>query len=300
LHSSVVSNAGGSGCRLEVANALWGQRGDRFLEEFLAVTRKFYQATFQDLDFAKATEQSRLTINKWVADHTNDRIPELLKSGDIRPLTTLVLTNAIYFKGRWASEFAVAHTTNAPFFIGNNDSVEVPMMNQTGTFGYATGRNSDVLELPYDGERLAMVIILPKDADGLDGVEQSLDAETVTRWLEALEPQPIRVSLPRFKLEVEFNLSKTLQAMGMTDAFSRSADFSGMNGARNLFISLVRHQAEVEVNEEGTEASAATAVVIEKRAMPPSFRADHPFMFLIRDRQTGSILFLGRMVNPNA
>jgi serine protease inhibitor len=173
-------------------------------------------------------------------------------------------------------------------------------MHQVARFPLAALDNLDILELPYQGDRLAMVVLLPKKRDGLTALEKSLSRENLDRWLGLLGPQPVRLSLPRFKLERRFELSRTLQAMGMIDAFAAGkADFSGMTGNRELFISLVIHQAEVEVNEEGTEASAATAVVHKRGAPPTAFVADHPFLFLIRDRQSGSILFMGRVVNPS-
>jgi serpin B len=289
-----------SGYRLDVANAAWGQKGYGFLEDYLALTREYYNAGFREVDFVEGTEQARQIINAWVEDQTEHRIKELLQRPDLDPATVLVLTNAIYFKGSWASRFDEKYTKDGPFWMNEKDNVVVPMMHQVARFPLAALDNLDILELPYQGDRLAMVVLLPKKRDGLTALEKSLSRENLDRWLGLLGPQPVRLSLPRFKLERRFELSRTLQAMGMIDAFAAGkADFSGMTGNRELFISLVIHQAEVEVNEEGTEASAATAVVHKRGAPPTAFVADHPFLFLIRDRQSGSILFMGRVVNPS-
>ncbi|UCG32286.1 MAG: serpin family protein [Phycisphaerales bacterium] len=299
LESSLEAASDASGCRLHVANALWGQQGHGFLTEFLALTQEHYGAGFREVDFGRATEQARQTINAWVADQTERKIKELLLQGDVDPSTVLALTNAIYFKGDWASQFDPGATIDAPFRISETEEVVVPMMRQTRKFALYEDDGLDVLELPYVGDRLSMLILLPKKTDGLTAVEESLSRENLRMWLGQSRVQPVQVSLPRFKLETRFDLSNTLQAMGMTDAFSgAAADFSGMTGQRDLFISLVIHEAQVEVNEEGTEAAAATAVVMRKGPLPAAFTADHPFCFLIRDKETGSILFLGRVTNP--
>lgn len=288
-----------SGHRLHLANALWGQKGYYFLEEFLALTKTHYGAGLREVDFAQATEQARLTINQWVEGETEHKIRELLQRGDLDAATALVLTNAIYFKGDWASRFDRRQTKEDSFWINRLEQVTVPMMHQLRRFAFAATEDLDLLEMPYQGERLSMVLLLPKKVHGLATLEKSLSRENLDRWLGQLHQQPVRVRLPRFKLGARFNLGKTLQAMGMTDAFYGKADFSGMTGRRDLWIDDVIHQAQVEVNEEGTEASAATAVVMRKGPRPATFTADHPFLFLIRDKQSGSILFLGRVVNPS-
>jgi len=301
LQSSVKAAGYGSGCRLHTANALWGQQGYGFLEEFLALERRHYGAGLRELDFAHATEQARQTINAWIADQTQQMIKELLEAKDLDPGVALVLTNAIYFKGLWASQFDPQSTREGPFRINEEEKVVVPMMQQLRRFPYAATEQVDLLELPYVGDRLSMVILLPKAADGLERLEESLNRENLDRWLGQLGQEALHVSLPRFKLDTRFDLAKTLSAMGMIDAFSSAkADFSGMTGRRDLFISLVIHQAQMEVNEEGTEAAAGTAVVMRKGPRPAVFAADHPFLLLIRDQQSGSILFIGRVVNPKA
>jgi serpin B len=298
LESSVKAASDGSTCTLHVANALWGQQGYGFLDEFLTLNQAHYGAGFREVDFVGATEEARQAINMWVEHQTQQMIQELLQKGDLDAADVLVLTNAIYFKSDWASRFERQHTQETPFTIGVTEPVLVPMMSSFGQFAFAETDDLQVLELPYAGERLSMVVLLPKQVRGLPALEGALNTESLERWLGMLSEQPVRVRLPRFKLDSRFELSKMLQAMGMTDAFSRKADFSGMTGRRGLFIGMVIHQAAVEINEEGTEAAAATAVKMKRGPAPVLFNADHPFLFLIRDRQTGSVLFMGRLVNP--
>jgi serpin B len=285
---------------LVVANRLWGQKGYRFLPDFLKLLEADYGAGIETLDFAKETEAARQTINAWIEKQTRDKIKDLLKPGVLDAMTRLVLTNAIYFKGKWASEFDKKATREEDFFVTPETKVAAPLMHRTADFGYFDGGDFQVLGLPYQGDRLAMVVLLPKAKDGLAALEASLSAEKLTDWLGKLHRRKVEVALPRFKTTAEFSLKDTLVAMGMTDAFG-DADFSGMTGAKDLFISAVIHKAFVDVNEEGTEAAAATAVVMRPLnggGPPPVFRADHPFLFLIRDTKTGSILFLGRILDP--
>jgi serpin B len=294
-------NAAGhhSGCTLHPANALWAQQGYGFLDEFLAVVRRHYGAAFRTVDFAGDAEHARQAINTWVASRTEATIPELLRESDLDPSDVLVLANAVYFHGSWASRFDPELTHEAPFRISPSEQTTVAMMHQTGRFPFTSGDHLDVLEMPYDGDRLSMLLLLPKKVGGLPDVENLLSTENIDRWLGLLRQQAVNVSLPRFSLGFRADLAKTLEAMGMSDAFhGRVADFSGMTGRRDLFIGAVMHQAQVEVNEEGTEATTATAVTLKKGCPVPTFAADHPFLFLIRDRETGCILFIGRVVNP--
>jgi serpin B len=216
-------------------------------------------------------------------------------------MTRLVLTNAIYFKGKWASQFKPERTQDAPFTLLDGQKVNVPMMSQTGKFSYMETDTTQVLELPYVNDELSMVILLPKKIDGVSELERELARDNLAGWLDRLRKCEVRVFLPRFKMTSEFELAGVLSSMGMPDAFCSKADFSGMTGNRDFFISAVVHKAYVEVNEEGTEAAAATGVVMKLTSVappPPIFRADHPFVFLIRDNQSGSILFMGRLANP--
>jgi len=290
------------GYELVTANALWAQRGYEFLKPFLELTQKHYGAGLKEANFAGNTEAARKTINTWVEQQTREKIKDLIQPGILTTLTRLVLTNAIYFKGDWASQFDQAQTKDAPFMLINGEKADVPTMNQTADFQYAEEKDFQALEMPYAGDRLAMTIFLPKKVDGIKALEKSLTEKNLRAWLRKLRQRKVRVSLPRFKMTSQFQLNEVLHSMGMTDAFDlRRADFSGMDGTRDLFIRAVIHKAFVEVNEEGTEAAAATAVVVALRSAPsrpPVFRADHPFVFLIRDTGTNSILFLGRMMNP--
>jgi serine protease inhibitor len=289
------------GYELVVANALWGQRDYKFLQEFLTLIKANYDGNLQQVDFVQQTEDARKTINAWVEDKTKEKIKELIKPGVLDSMTRLVLTNAIYFKGKWANQFKPEQTQDAPFTPLDGEKINVPMMHQTSRFGYMETDAVQVLEMPYVNNDLSMVVLLPKKLDGVRDLEKELTAETVASWLAELRKREVRVWVPRFKLTSEFELAKVLGSMGMPDAFSDKADFSGMTGNRDLFISAVVHKAYVDVNEEGTEAAAATGVGMKLTSIeppPPVFRADHPFVFLVRDNHTNSILFLGRLANP--
>jgi serpin B len=293
---------GQGGYSLSLANALWAQRGHPFLPEFLRLARDRYSAGVRELDFVNATEEARQTINDWVARQTKDKIRDLIAKGVLDASTRLVLTNAIYFKGDWTRPFPKEGTHDAPFHSGAGRDVKVPLMSQTAELGYLDGGTFQALELPYGSGDLSMVVFLPRKADGLADFERKLTPESLAGWLAKLHTQEVEVSLPRFRVTAEFSLKDTLTAMGMPLAFSGSADFSGMDGSRDLHISAVVHKAYVDVNERGTEAAAATAVAVATAAplVTHVFRADHPFLFLIRDRRTGSLLFLGRLTNPRA
>lgn len=289
---------------LSVANALWGQKGYGFLQEYLDLVENNYHAALREVDFDRATEEARKTINQWVEDQTREKIKDLLKPGAIERGTTLILTNAIYFKGQWLLQFKEERTKDEPFTLLDGKEIDVPMMYQTDRFGYAEDDDVQVLELPYTGDDLSMVILLPKEKGGIGEIEKMLTVEKLDGWLADLRKRNVVVAVPRFKMTREFSLGNVLKSMGMPLAFSGQADFSGMTGSRDLFISAVIHKAFVEVNEEGTEAAAATAVTMMRTAIParpdPVFRADHPFIFMIRDVNSGAILFLGRVMNPQA
>ncbi|MCL5281324.1 MAG: serpin family protein [Planctomycetes bacterium] len=287
---------------LRVANALWGQQDFEFLPSFAKLVEDRYDGHLERVDFVQAAEKARQTINAWVEKQTNGKIKDLIGPGLLDSMTRLVLTNAVYFKGTWASQFQKEGTQDGPFTLLDGSQVQAPMMNQQARFGYAEADGLQVLEMPYVGQELSMVVLLPKESAGIGDLEKALTAENVSKWLGGIRKQEVIVAVPKFKMTHKFSLGDVLQAMGMTDAFSRQADFSGMTGRRDLFISAVVHQAYVDVNEEGTEAAAATGVTMKLTAIAPGripvFRADHPFLFLIRDIRSGSILFLGRMMNP--
>jgi serpin B len=292
-----------SGFQLNFANALWGQKNYGFLPDFLTLTRTHYGAGLKEVDFATATEQARRTINAWVEQQTQDKIKEVLQPGVLTPKTRLVLTNAIYFKGDWKYTFAKASTTETPFHASAKTKVKVPMMQQTAEFKHLEDGDYQALELPYATGDLSMLILLPKAVDGLSTLEKKLSPAWLDKVRSRMQIQEVIVSLPKFKLTQSYALADILAGMGMPTAFEPGkADFSGMNGStEKLFISAVIHKAFVDVNEKGTEAAATTAVVIDPQdaEIPrPMFRADHPFVFLIRDNRSGTILFLGRLVNP--
>ena len=289
--------------KLAVANSLWPQKGHLFLPVYLDLCRINYGVAVTPLDFARAAEPARQTINAWVEDKTNRKIQDLIKPGTLNAVTRLVLVNAIYFKGNWSSRFDKQLTKAGPFHVSAGKTVETPMMQATKEFRYAESPEVQALELPYAGDDLSMLVLLPRDANSLAAFEQSLSPDKLYAWIRSLRSREVQLWLPKFKTTSEFSLNQTLTALGMTDAFTGRADFSGMDGTNDLFISAVIHKAFVEVNEEGTEAAAATAVVMETKGIhipeePMVFRADHPFLFLIRDNRTGSILFLGRIVDP--
>jgi len=297
--------AGSEGCEISVANALWAQKDYPFLEEFTGLNATYYGAGLENLDFASDAEGARKRINGWVEERTRDRIKDLIPPGVLTPLTRLVLTNAIYFKGQWNEKFEKSATRDAPFFVKAGEKVTVPMMNQTEEFGYAEDDDVQVLEMGYRGDELSMVIVLPKAGDGLAKVEAGLTTKKLTAWIGNLSRRDVIVSVPRFTTNYTVSLKDTLIAMGMKDAFDPgAADFSGMaDTEEKIFIAAVIHKAFVEVNEEGTEAAAATAVIAElggAPAAPPVFRADHPFIFMIRHRATGAVLFMGRLAKPEA
>ncbi|MGD0077523.1 MAG: serpin family protein [Sedimentisphaerales bacterium] len=286
---------------LVVANALWGQKDYKFLPDFLTTVKTNYEGSLEQVDFKTQTEEARKTINAWVENKTKDKIKELIKPGMLDTMTRLVLTNAIYFKGKWASQFKPDQTQQSPFTLLSGQKVTVPMMNQKERFGYTEINDIQLLELPYKTDALSMVVLLPKKLDGVKDLEKQINADNLKNWITGLHKREVQVFFPRFKMTNEFELAQILGEMGMHDAFSAKADFSGMTGNRDLFISAVIHKAYVDVNEEGTEAAAATGVVMKLtsvEAPPPVFRADHPFIFLIRDNHTGSILFIGRVANP--
>ncbi|MHC4585111.1 MAG: serpin family protein [Planctomycetota bacterium] len=291
------------GYELRVANALWGQNGYGFLEEYLELIETNYGGKLNEVDFIRAAESARKTINKWVEKKTNDKIKNLIKKGVLNSMTRLVLTNAIYFKGNWARQFEKDKTNDALFTLADGEKVDAAMMNQTAEFGYLETESFQGLELPYVDDELSMIIFLPKEIDCLDEFEKTLTVENLSKWLNKLYKCEVVVSVPKFKMTSEFDLASVLKSMGMTDAFSSNANFSGINGQRDLFISAVIHKAYVDVNEEGTEAAAATAVTMKLTSVMPGripvFKADHPFLFLIRDNDSGSILFIGRVMNPN-
>jgi len=288
--------------RLDIANALWGQRDYKFLPEFLDVLATNYDAGMRLVNFKENSEGARKTINRWVSEATQGKISDLIPEGLLNNMTRLVLTNAVYFKASWLHPFEKDATRPGPFTLPDAQTIQVPMMHQSEHFRYGDGEGCQAVELPYKGG-LAMVVLLPK-AGTFAGFEQQLTGERLEKILGQMNrDREVELTLPKFKYDASLSLAKTLAAMGMPTAFGMAADFSGMDGEKDLFISAVIHKAMVAVDEAGTEAAAATAVVMELKSAPmPSqpvvMKVDRPFIFLIRDSETGAILFLGRVVNP--
>jgi serpin B len=290
--------------QLSVANALWGQKGYPFLDPFIQLNKKYYGAGLKDVDFIGNTDAARKEINDWVEHQTKEKIRDLLKPGILNPNTRMVLTNAIYFKGNWDKQFKKDATKDGSFHLLDGNDVTVPMMKQTGKFRYGENANVQVLEMPYVGGDISMVILLPKRTDGLPDIDKMLNVKRLGEWLTRLEEKPCEISIPRFTITTDFQLKKTLSDLGMPLAFSDSqADFTGIaDGKERLFLQEVVHKAFVDVNEEGTEAGAASGVAVGTKGGPPPtvwvFDVDHPCLFVIRDTRTDSILFMGRLLNP--
>ncbi len=291
---------------LNIANSLWPQKKYPFRQEFLSLLKKDYDATVTPLDYEKGAEQARVTINQWVDDKTRHKIAEIIGPRVLDESTRMVLVNAIYFKGTWTTPFPEFATQPDKFYAKPDTTITVPFMHKRGKFGYGENDQLQLLALPYVGRQLEMLVLLPRSRDGIEQLENGLTAASLSAWTSGMRNQQVDVALPKFKMSSGFNLAKALAALGVKDAFdSERADFSGMDGKSHwLYISAVLHKAYVDLNEKGTEAAAATAVVTTLGAARPpverprEFRADHPFLFLIRDSTTGSILFMGRVSHP--
>ncbi|MCF8079085.1 MAG: serpin family protein [Desulfobacterales bacterium] len=320
-----IGKSSKEGCRLYVANALWGQEGYGFKTGFLNLVARYYSGGFNQVDFIGESEKTRLRINGWAEQNTAGKIENLIGSDDIDSDTRLVLTNAIYFKGEWTSQFEKELTQKRPFYLEPEKAVDVEMMFKFGKLRYyapseeqerpvseevtiqgrpaVQNQGIQILELPYTGDDLSMVILL--SSEGVERIEAAIDSKTLTDWLSRLGERDVRAFIPKFKFQSKYYLKEMLESLGMRQAFTERADFSGMTGRKDLRVSKVIHQADIDVNEEGTEAAAATAVVTSKLvSMLPErpvviFKADRPFLFLIRHRPTNTILFIGRVANPN-
>lgn len=287
---------------LNTANALWTMKDYPFLTSYLNFIDNYYMGKATEVDFTKADETVEL-INTWVEENTGGKIEDMLSPSDIHPATLMILSNAIYFKGLWKTQFDSELTIDREFTLASNESIHVPTMIMTGSeesFNYTETEDMQILELPYVGDTVSMVLLLPKE-NNLSVVKDQLNSENLDSWIDAMEPAPMDIFLPKFTFETEYSLNTILVDMGLDLAFSYDADFSGMNGYGNIYIDKVLHKAFVEVNEEGTEAAAATTVHMVLTSLPPPatiFNADHPFAFLIQHKETGTILFMGTVQNP--
>ena len=289
--------------RLNIANALWIQKEYALLQTFVELTRKYYQANLFDMNFREDPEGSRSKINDWVEEKTEGKIQDLLPSGTIKSLTRLVLTNTIYFKAEWQNTFNARSTLEQDFWITPEDTIKVQMMSQKDRFGYGENETLQILEMPYIRGDLSMFVFLPKKKDGLQNLESNLDIETLKEWTSNLMPQQVNVFFPKFTTSQNIDLKTILKSLGMVDAFTENADFSGMEPKKELFITDAIHKAFIDVDEVGTEAAASTAVSVGVTSMPPpkvvpEFRADHPFFYIIKDNKAEGILFMGRLTRP--
>jgi serpin B len=299
--------------KLLTANSLWCQQDYSFNHAFMDIAKTDYHAEVQPVDFEKAPGAAANDINSWIDRKTEGKIQGMVEPDSFDPLTRLVLCNAIYFKGKWETQFSPGDTQPGTFYIGSNKTVTVPMMSLNENFKVARNEADrvDLLDMPYVGGELSMIIIMPGGPEWAEWVdplqsfsklEEKLTADNLRSWLKELDRAPgekLEISIPRFTTTQSFNLSQQLKALGMPSAFNPGqADFSGMDGTTNLYVSDVLHKAYVAVDESGTEAAAATVVSMVAAAEPEAFVANRPFIFLIRDNGSGAILFLGRMVDP--
>jgi serpin B len=299
-----LSKAGNAGRNeLLMANGLWVQKGFELRAAFEKTLADNYRAPLAPVDFIGNYAAARSQINGWTEEHTKGKIKNLFPAGTLDIQTRLVLTSAIYFYGKWQDPFVPTRTQPAPFTLSNGTATEAKFMNQTSHFEYAETPSAQILEMRYAGTGMAFDVLLPKTVGELPEVEKSLTPENLAGWLGQLSTRNVQVSLPKFRAEASFSLGKTLSMMGMPTAFTGHADFSGMSSKDRLSISEVVHKSFVDVSEEGTEAAAATGIAVLAAAVRAPdkvvvFRADHPFIFLIRDTRTGVILFIGRLMDP--
>jgi len=300
LDQALASRGENDDVTLVFANALWPQKGYPFLDSFLDLLAENYGAGLRPLDFAQA-EAARQQINQWASDQTEEKILDLLPEGAVDGETALVLTNAVYFSALWLHAFPQENTYLGGFKLLDGRQVGVPMMSQTANLGYAQLEGVQAVELPYAGEELSMEVLVP-DAGTFESYVRGLTADELAGVLDALQPASVRLDLPKFSYDAGFQLKQALTKLGMTDAFGMNADFSGMDGSQELFIDEVYHKSYIAVDEAGTEAAAASAVVMSRKgpSVPQQVIVDRPFVYLIRDVESGTILFLGHVVNPEA
>jgi len=290
---------------ISTANALWIKKNFQLLETYLSVIRDFYGGEATEVDFSNPEESAEI-INNWVENHTNNLIQDLITPDVIDPLTALILTNAIYFKGVWRVQFDPINTTDRDFETNTEDTIQVPTMKLVDTedvFYYTETDDLQILELPYTGDDLSMMILLPKNND-LSDIIDTIDDDSFLEWKESMIERNVDIYLPKYKVETKYSLKPHLQQLGMNNPFTPIADFSGITGGKDLYISSVVHKAYIDVNEEGTEAAAATGVVMvltsngRGGSSRITFDCDHPFLYLIQHTQTGTILFMGKVVDP--
>lgn len=291
---------------LSTANALWVQQEYVLRDEYIDTLKRYYVGEAQNVHFRNAPQEAALKINTWAAENTQGKIPTLLEPNVLTENTRLVLTNAIYFKGQWEYAFDAKSTKEENFILNSGDAVQAPLMqqrNNAALFPYAETDELQILEMPYKGDRLSMMVLLPKDQNALESLERSLTIEQLDEWRKAVKKQRVDIWMPKFSFNTHYRLNETLKNLGMPTAFTEgSADFSGIDTTQELYIQFVVHKAMIDVNEKGTEAAAATGVggggITSAPPPAPLFRADHPFLFFIQDQETGILLFFGRMEDP--
>ncbi len=301
---SILISGKEKGTELNIANALWVQEDYRLIQDFLDMAKEYYRANAENVSFKTPSDQekSRQKINQWIEKKTNNKIKELISQGILNELTRMVITNAIWFNGNWLHPFEKSRTSPSIFHITREKSVTTDFMHQKKEIGYYEDDDVQAIELLYKGQKMSMVIILPKKTEGWKLIGKILSSERLTIINEGMKPHKINMAIPKFSIESEFNLKEILYKMGMEQPFTNDADFSGMTEENDLRIDEVIHKAFIEVNETGTEAAAATAVTMAlKTAIEEDiiqFVADHPFLYIITDKTTGGIIFMGRYVNP--
>ena len=286
--------------RLSIGNRLWAHRDLEMLPEFERITAGYYFAPISRVDFRRPAE-ARAEINTWTEEQTDGAVQDLIPEGILSDRTRLVLSNAIHFKGDWESAFPEGATVDASFHLSLSETTMVPTMHRQSRFEYTRDEDVQVLRLPYAGDSMSMVVLLPHERDGLQAFEEGFNAGRFRELTARLTPVTVNVYLPRFRLESTLRLDAALKAMGMILAFDPDrADFSRITGRQDLYLYAALQKAVVEVNEQGTEAAAGSAAVLNTRAMimPVEFRADHPFLFAITENANGTILFIGRLSDP--
>ena len=291
---------------VKTANALWPAKDEHLLDSYTGKVSRFYEASLTPLDYRKKTEEARETINRWVDKETEGKITNLVGEGILKKDTSLVLTNTIYFKSEWMNKFDIQNSRAMPFHISPSESVPTVMMANTYKgIRYSKESDLEIAEIPYSNNRFSMLILLPLKGVKLENIEKKLDHLKFTEWTALMSPKKVRLTIPKFKTEQSFELDDALKEMGMASAFKATeADFSGMNGKKNLYIGAAIHRTFLDVGEDGTEAAAATAVIMTKTSVMHDpeetieFKADRPFIYMIRDNQTGTILFIGRYTKP--
>jgi serpin B len=294
----------GDAFTLNLANSIWCQEGYTFRLEYLDILREYYSTGLKLVDFIHSSEKARAAINSWVGKETKDKIKDLIPPGGVHDMTRLVLANAIYFYAGWVHPFMEHRTHQEDFTLLDGGKVKVSMMELIERFKYHQGRGFQAVSLPYVGQGFEMLVLLP-ELENFIAFENKLDAKLIAKVIFKLKHKKVELSLPKFKFDAMFSLKNVLISLGMEDAFTNTADFTGIEDSRRLFIDNVFHKAVIDVDEKGTEAAAATAILVAASAIGFSrpekvyrFNADHPFIFLIYDLDTESILFQGRVENP--